>query len=516
MDIDYSIFERFKYDPSLFIKIALMTDMSNKQMEFVEATKTRNHVVNIFSRQTGKSTIMARFIVHRFLYGEGKVVNGERIKENILVFAPIKEQTTNMFNKVKQVIERFPVVMSFITKMNSEIIQAKNGNQIKFMSASPGSHIRGATATCIVIDETQDITDEKYSEDIMPMGSTTNALIIESGTPKSKNHFWRTINDPMVKVIRQLWFECSFISKEFIDEQKRKMLDGQFRQEYMCEFVEEGVMAFPSRLLQLGKTIQDYNCYTELSQIPIDAGDREWEQQKLQDKNAPKPVYAIGVDVGRQNDNTVVCVTNVTHRPAKLAAVVEFNLDTPYEQLVGHIAYLCKAYEPTHYNQDYTNEKAFVEMLQAKGVPIAVTPENTHGAIAFTNKNKTEMVNNARLGLEKEKIVLPSHVEKLQSQMLNQQYEYDDATKKYKYYHPSTEHDDVLWAFLLSIKNVSMEDFGEGQNESTSADHWKTYNEKVHGTQDKKTGEILSVVSNLGIRLKDRERLHPSRWHDVG
>ena len=237
-------------DPAYFIEVFLERTLSPKQQDFLEATKTKRHVVNIWSRQTGKSTVMASYIVWRLLYGTGIEINGEWMPEHIAIVAPIKDQIRNLYEKIKTLVDKSDFIASFIVKMNTEVIIAKNGNEAKFMSASPGSQIRGYTATCIIIDESQDITDSKYSADILPFGATTNALVIEAGTPKTKNHFYQATMSKSIVTIRQPWFECPFLSEEYVMAQKDISPDGLWRQEYLCEFVEEGVLAFPSILFE--------------------------------------------------------------------------------------------------------------------------------------------------------------------------------------------------------------------------------------------------------------------------
>ena len=65
------------------------------------------------------------------------------------------------------------------------------------------------------MDETQDITDVKYYEDIVPSGAATNAKIQEIGTPAKRNHFYKTFYyDKAFKKVKQTWEECPFISRD--------------------------------------------------------------------------------------------------------------------------------------------------------------------------------------------------------------------------------------------------------------------------------------------------------------
>ena len=511
------LISRFPDDPALFIETFLERSLSAKQKVFIDSTKVHKHVVAIWSRQTGKSTVIASYIVWRLLFGKGCDVNGEHIDENIVVVAPIKDQVDNIYAKIDVLINRSDYIEQFIKKRNSLKIVAKNGNRVTFISASPGSHIRGATATCIVIDETQDVLDSKYYADILPFGSTTNALIIEAGTPKIKNHFYRTIIAKDIKVVKQMYFECPFLSEEFIAKQKANMPESLFRQEYMCEFIEEGVLAFPSRLFEKNVdgsspyfgswNLEEYDYIKTIEEIT------ETVRVKYLEASAKGAVYVAGEDLGRQNDHTVLSVFRTDTRPIRLELQIIFPLGLDYIEIAEKTAFVYNIFKPHEFNVDYSSEKSFVDILRSKGVPVILAEEkrktggfrkkNITGALAFTQRMKTEMVNNARVLLEKYELQLPVTAELLLSQFMNQQFEYNELTKKYKYYHPSNEHDDALWSSLLAIKNVK----GEiGDERAKFVNPWAKYDEEVHNKNQK---DVVSVQSNYNRR---RDSYSPSEF----
>jgi intein/homing endonuclease len=247
------LLKKFETDPKLFIEVFAKRKLSSKQKIFVDLTKTRKHLLAIWSRQTGKSTVISSYIVWRFIYGKGMTVGGEHLNEHIIVLAPIKDQVKNLYDKVRNLLNQTPYLNNWIVSFNQHGGMAKNGNRISFLSASPGSQIRGHTATCIIIDESQDITDNKYTADILPFGATTNALIIEAGTPKTKNHFYYSTINKNIEVVKQLWFECPFISKEYVMQQKANSPDALWRQEFLC-FLPDTKIIGPTI-----KKIQDIN-----------------------------------------------------------------------------------------------------------------------------------------------------------------------------------------------------------------------------------------------------------------
>jgi len=494
---EIELIKMFENDPIYFIEVFLGRTLSEKQKSFLEATKTKKHILNLWSRQTGKSTVTASYLVWRLLYGKGGVVKvnekakPEYIKEQIAIVAPIKDQHVLIYDKMSTLINKSEFISNFIIKMNSEKIVAKNGNFCKFMSASPGSQIRGFTATCIVIDESQDITDAKYSGDVLPFGATTNAIILESGTPKTKNHFYKSILSPNVTVVKQMWFECPFLSKEYVMGQKEISPDALWRQEYLCEFVEEGVLAFPSRLFEpeskngrpTGReVIQKYDYLSDYQLFTKAMAEKIIE---LVNNGAE---FVAGLDLGKQNDNTVFTIWRTDERPIRLQVMLKFPLDTQYKKIAQVIGMFYKAYQWCEFNFDYTNEKGFMESLIENNVPAFIDKTKKRSAIAFTQKNKAEMVNTAVTLLEKFQVALPASAEKLLSEFLNQQYETDPLGRK-KFYHPSNENDDSLWSTLLAWKNIMIS--REANVRSTFVNPWERRDEQVHGPKENSVKEVL-------------------------
>ena len=497
------LIKSFEEDPVPFIEVFLERKLSPKQEFFMEKTKTHRHIVAIWSRQTGKSTVMASYIVWRLLYGKGITINNEWMPEHIAIVAPIKDQIKNLYEKIKTLVDKSEFIASFIVKMNTEVIIAKNGNEAKFLSASPGSQIRGYTATCIIIDESQDITDSKYSGDVLPFGATTNALVIEAGTPKTKNHFYNAMSNKNILLIKQPWFECPFLSEEYVMSQKAISPGPLWRQEYLCEFVEEGVVAFPSWLFEpeekngvlTGRwNLSDYDYITKVSDFT------QTRALKIHEEVKKGATFVAGLDLGKQNDNTVFTIIRTDIRPMKLYVQITFPLDTAYTLIAKQLALFYKVFSPYEFNVDYSNEKTFLEVLRDNDIGILNDGKNKRGAIAFTQKNKAEMVSTARILLENFQIQFPKGAENLISQFLNQQFEIN-AQGNYTYFHPSNEHDDALWSTLLALKNLNI---STDESIQSFSNPWEKFDKELHGEMVESTKEVLTTRKKLKRQHRDR------------
>ena len=74
---------------------------------------------------------------------------------------------------------------------------------------------------------------------------------------------------------------------------------------------------------------------------------------------------------------------------------------------------------------------------------------------------------------------------------MNQQFEMTD-NQKYKYFHPTNEHDDALWSTLLALKNISLlthEDIVSFSNP------WQKQDEKIHGPMHETAKEVMFATN---------------------
>ena len=367
--------------------------------------------------------------------------------------------------------------MAYTTQINMDQIIMKGGQRCVFRSASPGSHIRGPTATKILIDESQDVSDEKYYGDIIPMGATTGALILETGTPRTKNHFYVSMQSALkpnsaIKLILQKWYECPFIDVAFVLSKKAEN-EALWRQEYMCEFLEEGTTCFPSKWFDKQKNgrwlLRDYKYYESMDEIEANY----YVIKKAIEKFKHLMVFNLGIDLGKENDSTVLTIFRVDKYPYTIIYQEEITLGKSYVHVAGVAKRLNDIFQFNEINVDYTSEKSFVDMLVENGVPIVYDKKFRTGTVVFNTDTKTQMINKVQSliqkTIERDKylLMLPMSAERLILQFTQQQYEVT-GNGKYKYYHPTNSHDDMLWSTLLALKNVSI-----FSDESTYGDHSK-------------------------------------------
>ena len=108
----------------------------------------------------------------------------------------------------------------------------------------PGTEgtIRGFSAvSLLLVDEASRVSDELYLA-IRPMLAVSSGALWLMSTPAGKRgFFWEAWQNggPEWERVQATAYECPRIPREFLEEERRVMGERWFRQEYLCEFVDE-------------------------------------------------------------------------------------------------------------------------------------------------------------------------------------------------------------------------------------------------------------------------------------
>lgn len=182
------------------------------------------------SRQAGKSTVTGALATHTAIYQPGSLT---------LLLSAAQRQSGELFKKVKTfyhaVPNRVPVAQESALQM--ELV---NGSRI---IALPGKEetIRGYSGVdLLVIDEAARVKDALYYS-VRPMLAVSGGRLVCLSTPFGKRgFFYREWTDEAgdwhkTKITA---YQVPRITPDFLAEERRKMGDYWFEQEYMCVFKE--------------------------------------------------------------------------------------------------------------------------------------------------------------------------------------------------------------------------------------------------------------------------------------
>ena len=140
-----------------------------------------------YTRQSGKTTSLVHVVEIVMIY----VSRLFDIPLDIGIFAPQKEQANTDFKRLKNALSKSKQDLSIRDhdanrkakeESNAKTITLGNGSSCYIFPVTPTSNPESKTLHLIIVEEAQDIDDKIINEQILPMGSATNAVVIRVGT----------------------------------------------------------------------------------------------------------------------------------------------------------------------------------------------------------------------------------------------------------------------------------------------------------------------------------------------
>jgi hypothetical protein len=217
-----------------FSRLRLGFNPDERQAALLRSGVSRG-IVNC-TRQWGKSTVAAVMAVHRAYF---------RAKSLVVVACPTEKQSAELVWKARD----------FMTKLG--IRQRRDGSNrisLRFPNGSrivgiPGKEatLRGFSAvSLLIIDEASRVDDAVYKA-LRPMLAVGNGDLWLLSTPFGKRGFfyesWAGGSEDWARTTVPAT-ECPRITEKFLAEERRQLGDLWFRQEYLCEFIEESHQMF--------------------------------------------------------------------------------------------------------------------------------------------------------------------------------------------------------------------------------------------------------------------------------
>ena len=406
-------------DISEFTRLFLNFEPFEYQNNFLKDNSKR--IAFRSGRQVGKSTLTAIKALYRAI---------RYSNEQILILSRTKRQSGLLFNKIREMMNQCSIVQNKIIRQTFTMMYFDNGSEIHSLPAGyTGDTVRGFSPTIVIIDEAAFVPDSVYVA-IEPSLSATNGDLWLLSTPYGKRgrfydafiysgwstHHIRSSQNPL-------------ITKEFLEGQKNRMTELDYKQEYEGEFVDEADTFFTKELVMSG--IDD-----------------------IEEQNAPKSgkIYFLGVDCARfGNDETVYMIgeteaASSTECRMKVIKIISTS-KKPITDIIGRVIALNGIFKFRGVFMDETGlGGGAVDVLKQNNIPLQDLGGEFNG-ITFTLQNKEEMYKNLKLMMEQSRIKYPHH-DRLIIQMSDLQYEY--TIGHLKLHHPeSGGHDDFPDALAL-------------------------------------------------------------------
>lgn len=399
-----------------FVEIVGDIQLFPYQVSFLESCLSHNRVVGVFSRQTGKTTLMSLFPSYLALQNDNY---------QILLIAPTDRQAGELFTRLREAAESSSLVKDFIESSTLREIKFKNGSKIRAMPTGDfGHNIRGQTADLIILEESSFIKTEIVNQVILPMIASkgSNGRIIQIGTPFGKNHFYEASMSDKYAVHQYDYTHSPLITGDFIEEQRQNLTHLEFAMEYEAQFIEDSDAYFSSELIK--SSVEDYESIGEVYH---------------------KSDYYLGVDFARLGEDSSVFIVIEKRFDSEIVKITEI-IETKHKRLtdaVGRIKLL---------NEKYNFKKIYLDETGMGAGPSDILIESLTGKvepITFTIKSKMDIYSNLKVLLEKGTLKLPNNNKKLMFELLDLRYEVTSSGQM-KIHHSDRGHDDYVDALALA------------------------------------------------------------------
>jgi len=352
----------------------------------------------------------------------------------ILWVSPVYSQATKVFQQIFQILQPAGLVKS--ANKADFIIQLINGTTIYFKSSERPETIRGLSINYAFIDEAQDCKDIAWKQSILPTLSAAGKKCIITGTPKRKNWFYdvfmlgKSQTHTNHKSYHGSSVDSPYVSKEFIEEQKRTLPPKIFKQEFLAEWQDNEGAVFQGL---------DKVCINEV-----------WP-----DQNQSK-VYA-GLDIGNKGDYSVLTIID------ELGRVLYMWRDNriEYSQIADKVAEICRHYKVRDLlvETNGVGDPVF-EMIKKK--------YSRTSPLFQTNQTKENIIRRLMGDIQDTTLELPSFnlFPTLQEELEIFEYEVLPSGK-IRYTHPQGFHDDTVLSLAIANWNRTNPKRGGGINISS-------------------------------------------------
>lgn len=215
-------------DPASWAREALGFEPDPMQIQVLRARERRG-ILNC-TRQWGKSTVTAVKAIHHAYF---------RSESLVLVVSRTERQSAEFLQKCKGFVRR----LGLATRgdgQNAVSLKFSNGSRIVGLPSNEDGVRCFSNVGMLLIDEASRVSDKMYDA-VTPFLAVSDGSLWLMSTPNGKSGFfyrewsggegWARISVPATS--------CPRIPSRFLDAERRRKGEMMFRQEYLCEFMQE-------------------------------------------------------------------------------------------------------------------------------------------------------------------------------------------------------------------------------------------------------------------------------------
>lgn len=215
-------------DPASFARYFLGIQPDEKQTAVLRS-RAPQLILNC-SRQWGKSTVSSIMALHQAYF---------RPKSLVLVVSPTLRQSGELIRKIIGYLPSLGIRKKG-DGVNSLSVELPNGSRIVGLPGRDGT-IRGFSGTSLlIIDEASQVADSLYRSVRPFLAASKNGRMVIMSTPYGTRGFfweewergegWERVETPAD--------HCPRFDPAFLERERKSMGESWFKQEYLCQFLE--------------------------------------------------------------------------------------------------------------------------------------------------------------------------------------------------------------------------------------------------------------------------------------
>lgn len=226
------------------INFDITLSKSQQEVYNLVQDKRYKYITVAFSRQSGKTVLMLVLCIQWLME---KNVSIAYICRNFILAKRL----------YRELVKILPNDIVKSANGSDLLIESIYGSTLTFYSAEQGASLRGQTFNYMICDEfafhKQEQTDGTmlWNDILSPTLKARGRKCIFVSTPLGKNNIFyemyqRGLSDdfPKYASILKTIYDDGFITQEEIDEIKKSIPELSFKQEYMCEWLDDGLSFF--------------------------------------------------------------------------------------------------------------------------------------------------------------------------------------------------------------------------------------------------------------------------------
>jgi phage FluMu gp28-like protein len=367
----------------------------------------KTYILNI-ARQQGKSLLISQLILYSAINNDNAAVG---------VVSLTYKQVKLIYSNVSELLKQTPIVQS---DNKSELkIYLVNGSVITFLTVQNPDNIRGHTFSHLFCDEMAFYQPDVWNKVLLPTTLAMGRKVVLASTPRGTNHFYdlfmRGMNEDDKSII-SFKFDYTanpFFNKDEIETIRKQLPEAIFRQEFLCEFSDNG------------------SVFNNLRDICIH---QEWPQ-------AIGNLFC-GIDVGLFHDYAVATILDASG-----------NLVDMYRSKTGSINNLNSELEV--FLKKWKPTKTLIELNNVGVSVYEHLQPRIRGIEGFktTAISKGDLINQLQNSIDDKRIKLPTHnfIPEVYNELVNYGFKYSEKTRQIQY-EAIAGHDDIVMSLALANK----------------------------------------------------------------